>query len=164
MAPSSNDIDLRPHVLNSLFRDGPATAQAIIRIKATLIILVGLSGLLLTGCNDGSGCDLPPGGRDWLIEVELGHIPSHISEYPFFVNVHLQVRSLETGNAPPDGLVVALTISPGSFSNGETEIQLPLVNGRQSSTLKIDTAGSYDLAATIEGDVRTVHASFTVGL
>jgi len=164
MAPSSNGIDLRPRVLNSLFRHGPATAQAIIRIKATLIILVGLLGLLLTGCNDGRGCDLPSGGRDWLILVELGHIPGHISEYPFFVNVHVEVRSLETGAAPPDGLVVALTISPGSFSNGQTEIELSLVNGRQSSTLKIDTAGSYELTATIEGDGRSAHTTFTVGL
>jgi len=130
-----------------------------------LVILVCLSaGLLLTGCNDGSGCDLPSGLRDWLIEVDLGHFPNEITEYPIFVNFHLQVSSLETGQAPPDGLIVILSISPGSFLNGQAEIELPLVNGQLSSTLQIDSAGTYDLAVAIDGDARTVHTSFTVGL
>lgn len=134
-------------------------------MKSMLIILgCFAAGLLLSGCSGGSGCDLPTGVRDWLIEVDLGHIPQQVSEYPFFVDVHVQVQSLENGQTPPDGLLVHFSISPGSFSNGQTEIERPLVNGRQSATLKIDAAGSYDLTVAIDEDVRTVHTSFTVGL
>lgn len=133
-------------------------------MKTKLMILACVSaGFLLTGCNDGCGCDLPTTGRDWRIEVTIGHIPSNIPEYPIFVDIHVQVWDLENGGVPPDGLMVALSISPGSFTDGQTEIELPLVNGRLSSTLLIDAAGDYELTVSIEGEGRVVHTNFNVG-
>ncbi len=135
------------------------------KMRILLIALFCVStGLLLIGCDDGCGCDLPRIGRDWFIEIDLGSIPDNITEYPILVDVGVRVRSLENGDPPADGFVVALSISPGAFDNGLPEIELPLVNGRASATMRIGFAGVYELTVRPQGQETSTVTTFNVGL
>jgi len=134
------------------------------RLSRLLVVLLGFSGLLLSGCSDGCGCDLLPGTRDWFIEIDVGPIPDPVPEYPTLVHVRVDVRNLETGALPPDGLLATLSVTPGTFDNGRSEIELPLVNGRTTAILEIDRAGVYELTVSLAGEGHAAHATFNVGL
>jgi len=117
------------------------------------------------GC-DGGGCpccDLPRGVHDWMIEIHLAPIPDPITEVPVFIEFTVEVRSLENGTPAPDGLIVTLTVSPGSFVGGESEIERSLLNGGTSATIRADGPGTYRLAVTAGDDGRTAWATINVG-
>ncbi len=130
-------------------------------------VVVGFVMLvLLAGCggDGGCGCDLPQRGRDWFIDITFSHIPDEIAEYPFFVNVGVQITNVETGSPAPDGLLVKLSISPGSFDNGQPEIQRTLINGRVSATVQADDAGVYELGILFVDESVTANKAFSIGL
>lgn len=131
------------------------------------MLVVALSTLSpLIGC-DGGGCpccDLPRAVNDWIIEIDFAPIPNPITEYPIFINVSVEVRSLENGTPAPDGQVVILNVSPGSFISGESEVERSLVGGGTSATIRADGPGSYRFSVTAEGGGRTSWIIIDVGL
>jgi hypothetical protein len=119
----------------------------------------------VVGCDSGGCpcCDLPRGVHDWIIEIDAAPVPEPITAYPVFVDVGVEVRSLENGAPAPDGLVVTLTVSPGSFVGGESRIELSLVAGGTSATIRADAPGSYRFSATEESAGRTAWIVIDVG-
>jgi hypothetical protein len=130
------------------------------------MLVVALTVLApVIGC-DGSGCpccELPRVAIDWIIEIDSEPVPDPITEYPIFIDVGVTVRSLENGAPAPDGLIVTLNVSPGSFVGGESEVERSLVDGGTAATLQVDAPGSYRLSVTIEGQVRTASVIINVG-
>lgn len=122
--------------------------------------------LWVVGCggDGGCGCDLPCHTNDWHVDVTFGNVPDEIPSYPIFVDVTVNLLHLETGSAPPDGMMVTLSVSPGSFDNGLTEINQPLSNGRVSAVIQIDAPAAYRLTISIPGETRTVTVALNVGL
>jgi hypothetical protein len=119
----------------------------------------------LIGCDSGGCpcCDLPRAALDWIIEFELAPLPDPITEYPVFIDAGVEVRSLENGSPAPDGLIVTLTVSPGSFVGGGSEAARSLVAGRTSATIQVDTPGSYRFSATVEGQGRSAWIIIDIG-
>lgn len=117
------------------------------------------------GCDSGGCpcCDLPRAVHDWIIEIDSAPLPDPITEYPIFIDVSVVVRSLENGSLAPDGLLVTLTVSPGSFVGGGSEVERYLVDGGTSATLQADAPERYQLSVTVEGEGRTVWFVIDVG-
>jgi len=133
----------------------------------SVIIVVCISAMLLAnGCggDGGCGCDLPRQTNDWLVDVTFGSVPNEIASYPIFVDVIVRFTHLETGDPPPDGMMVTLSISPGSFDNGVTEIDQPCTSGHVSAVITIDNPAVYSLGVSIRGEDRTVTATLDVGV
>jgi hypothetical protein len=119
----------------------------------------------VVGCN-GDGCpccDLPRAVHDWIVEIHSAPMPDPITDYPIFIEVGVEVRSLENGTPAPDGLRVTLTVSPGAFVDGGSEIQRTLVDSGTSATIQADGPGSYQLAVTVEDAGRTAWITINVG-
>ncbi len=128
-----------------------------------IVAVASLAPLIGCGGDDCPCCDLPRAVHDWIIEIDPAPIPVPITEYPIFIEVGIEVRSLENGTLASDGLTVTLTVSPGSFVGGGSEIERPLINGRTSATVQADAPGSYLLAVTVEDAGRTAWVTIDVG-
>lgn len=130
-----------------------------------MLILVLAAVAPGTGCDsDGcSCCDLPRGVNDWIIEIDAAPVPDPITGYPILIDVDVEVRSLENGTPAPDGLVVTLTVSPGSFVDGEPVVERFLVDGGTSATVQADAPGSYRVSVTVPGAERTAWITIDVG-
>lgn len=130
------------------------------------MLVLALTGLApVVGCN-GDGCpccDLPRAVNDWIIEIDPAPIPDPITEYPIFIDVNVEVRSLENGTPASDGLIVTLTVSPGAFVGGGSEIQRSLLDGGTSATIQADGPGRYQLAVAVEDAGRTAWITIDVG-
>lgn len=124
-------------------------------------ILMSLFGC---GGDGGCGCDLPRRTNDWLIDIDFSHIPDVIAEYPIHVDITVHISHLENGGPAPDGLMVTLTIEPGSFDNGLTELRQPIAGGRVSTRAQIENPGNYTLTIEIPGESFSATATFSVGL
>ena len=133
------------------------TSSLLFLAITTLIPVIGCGG---DGCNY---CDLPRAVHDWIIEIDPAPIPEPITGYPVFIDVDVEVRSLENGTPASDGLIVTLTVSPGAFVGGESEIQRFLVDGGTSATIQADGPGSYQLAVAVEDAGRTAWITINVG-
>ncbi len=121
-----------------------------LRLAKVSALLVALTALApVTGCDDGGCpcCDLPRELNDW----------------PVFIEVAVEVRSLENGTPAPDGQTVTLTVSPGAFVGGGSEIVRALVDGRTTATIRAEAPGSYRFAVTVDGAVRTAWTLIDVG-
>ncbi|MEX1309729.1 MAG: hypothetical protein AB1Z65_04865 [Candidatus Sulfomarinibacteraceae bacterium] len=136
------------------------------QLTTALTLVAALATLApAIGCDRGGCpcCDLPRGVHDWIIEIDAAPVPDPITGFPVFVDVSVEVRSLENGSPAPDGLVVTLTVSPGSFVGGGTQVERSLVDGGASATIRADAAGSYRLSVTEEGEGRTAWIVIDVG-
>jgi hypothetical protein len=121
--------------------------------------------LVATGCDDGCECcNYPRQAHDWVVDVFVGSIPEPVPAYPFDLEVMVEVRSLENGNPAPDGVVVHLSISPGSFVSGESVLEVSTVSGRATAIVRIPEAGVYELSVRPGSDAQTVRTTFEVGL
>jgi len=69
----------------------------------------------------------------------------------------------KNGSPAPDGLIVDLRVSPGSFVGGESEIEQSLLNKRTSATIQISAPGSYWFSVTVKGEGRTASVLINVG-
>jgi hypothetical protein len=102
--------------------------------------------------------------NDWIVEIDSSPVPDPITEYPIFVDVSVEVRSLENGTPAPDGHIVTLKVSPGSFIGGVSEVERSLVGGGTSATIQADGPGSYRFSVTTEGGGRTSWIIIDIGL
>lgn len=136
------------------------------QLFTSLMVAAALTTLApATGCDSGGCpcCDLPRASNDWIIEIDAGLVPDPVTEYPIFIDVDVEVRSLENGGPAPDGLVVTLTVSPGRFIGGGSEVERSLVEGGTSATIQADAPGSYRFSVTVEGQGRTAWIVINVG-
>jgi hypothetical protein len=131
---------------------------------ARVALLLVSTTILLPGCSDDCGCDLPRGEHDWYVEISLNGVPSVITAYPVLAEVAVAVRHLETGQPAPDGFMVVLSASPGLFDNGLPQIELPLLGGSAVATLRIDSAGTYEITVGLEGNSSSFSTTFSVGM
>jgi hypothetical protein len=137
-----------------------------LRLAKVSALLVALTALApVTGCDDGGCpcCDLPRELNDWIIEIDPGPVPDPGNGFPVFIEVAVEVRSLENGTPAPDGQTVTLTVSPGAFVGGGSEIVRALVDGRTTATIRAEAPGSYRFAVTVDGAVRTAWTLIDVG-
>jgi hypothetical protein len=130
-----------------------------------MLVVASVALAPVVGCDSGGCpcCDLRRGVHDWIIEIDAAPVPDPINGYPVFIDVSVEVRSLENGSPAPDGLIVTLTVSPGSFVGGGSQVERSLVEGGTSATIEADAPGSYRLSVTEDGAGRTVWIIIDVG-
>jgi hypothetical protein len=130
-----------------------------------MLVVASVVLVPLVGCDSGGCpcCDLPRGVHDWIIEIDAAPVPDPINGYPVFIDVSVEVRSVENGSPAPDGLIVTLTVSPGSFVGGGSQVERSLVDGGTSATIEAVAPGSYRLSVNEDGAGRTVWIVIDVG-
>jgi hypothetical protein len=136
----------------------------VLRFALALCALLGFT-LIPVGCDDGCECcDYPRRANDWYVEIIIGAIPDPVPGYPFDLRVIVEVWNAETGGRAPDGLIVDMSITPGSFVEGGAEIQVPLTSGRATAFVRIAEPGSYELSVRPDSDSQSVRTTFQIGL
>jgi len=134
-------------------------------LLTSMMLVAALTTLApVIGCDRGGCrcCGVPRVTLDWIVEIDAAPVPDPITEYPILIGVNVRVRSLENDGPAPDGLIVNLSVSPGSFVGGESELERSLVNGRTSATIQVDAPGSYRFSVTVEGEGRTASVIINV--